>query len=152
MAEHATFIEINAEPAVVFEYLVRPEAMTAWMGQRAVLEPQPGGVFAVDIAGSPIRGQYLEVDPPRRVVVSWGVAGSDDLPPGASMVAFTLTPTAQGTRVDVVHSGLTDADLAGHVDGWSHFLPRLLVVGEGGDAGDDHWVPGGTTGLDLNEP
>jgi len=152
MAEHATFIEINAEPAVVFEYLVTPEAMTVWMGQHAVLEPQPGGVFAVDIAGSPIRGQYLEVDPPRRVVLSWGVAGSDDLPPGASMVAFTLTPTAQGTRVDVVHSGLPEADLAGHVDGWAHFLPRLLVVAEGGDAGDDHWVPGGATETDLNEP
>lgn len=151
MAEYATSIEIDAEPAVVFEYLVAPEAMTAWMGQHAVLEPQPGGVFAVDIAGSPIRGQYLEVDPPRRVVVSWGVAGSDDLPPGASTVEFTLTSSAQGTRVDVVHSGLPEVDLAGHVDGWSHFLPRLLVVAEGGDAGDDDWVPGGTTETDLNE-
>ncbi len=64
MAEHATSIEINAKPAVVFEYLVTPQAMTAWMGQHAVLEPQPGGVFEVDIAGSPIRGTYLEVDPP----------------------------------------------------------------------------------------
>ena len=51
MADHATSIEIDAEPAVVFEYLVRPRAMTAWMGQHAVLEPRPGGVFAVDIAG-----------------------------------------------------------------------------------------------------
>jgi len=53
MAEHATSIEINAKPAVVFEYLVTPQAMTAWMGQHAVLEPQPGGVFEVDIAGRP---------------------------------------------------------------------------------------------------
>lgn len=72
MAEQVTSIEINAEPAVVFEYLVTPEAMTAWMGQHAVLEPRPGGVFAVDIAGSPVRGTYLEVEAPRRVVVSWG--------------------------------------------------------------------------------
>lgn len=148
MAEHATSIEINAEPAVVFEYLVNPEALTAWMGQHAVLEPHPGGLFAVDIAGSPIRGTYLEVEAPRRVLVSWGVAGSDDLPPGASTVAFTLTATAQGTRIDVVHSDLPDADLAGHVDGWSHFLPRLLVVATGGDAGDDDWVPGGATAVD----
>ncbi len=84
MAEHTMSVEIDAEPADVFEYLVTPEAMTAWMGQRAVLEPQPNGVFEVDIAGSPIRGRYLEVERPRRVVVSWGVAGSGDLPPGAS--------------------------------------------------------------------
>ncbi|MGI8696670.1 MAG: SRPBCC family protein, partial [Mycobacteriales bacterium] len=114
MAEHATSIEIDAEAAEVFEYLVTPGAMTAWMGQRAVLEPRPAGVFEVDIAGSPIRGRYLQVERPRLVVVSWGVAGSDDLPPGASTVAFTLTSTARGTRVDVVHSGLPDPLLAGH--------------------------------------
>lgn len=149
MAKHATSIEINAEPAVVFEYLVRPEAMTAWMGRHAVLEPRPGGVFAVDVAGSPIRGTYLEVEAPWRVVFSWGVAGSDELPPGASTVAFTLTPIAHGTRVDVVHSDLPDADLAGHVDGWSHFLPRLLAAASGGDAGDDDWVPGGAAAIDM---
>ncbi len=141
MAEHATSIEIDAEPADVFEYLVTPEAMTAWMGQRAVLEPQPDGVFEVDIAGSPIRGRYLEVERPCRVVVSWGVAGSDDLPPGASTVAFTLTSTARGTRVDVVHYGLPDPLLAGHADGWAHFLPRLVIVAQGRDAGHDYWVP-----------
>ena len=141
MAEHATSIEIDAEPADVFEYLVTPEAMTAWMGQRAVLEPQPDGVFEVDIAGSPIRGRYREVERPCRVVVSWGVAGSDDLPPGASTVAFTLTSTARGTRVDVVHSGLPGPLLAGHADGWAHFLPRLVIVAQGRDAGRDDWVP-----------
>jgi len=98
-------------------------------------------VFEVDIAGSPIRGRYLEVERPRRVVVSWGVAGSGDLPPGASTVAFTLTSTARGTRVDVVHYGLPDPLLAGHADGWAHFLPRLVIVAQGRDAGHDYWVP-----------
>lgn len=141
MTEHTTAIEIDAAPHVVFEYLVTAEGMTAWMGQRAVLEPHPGGVFEVDIAGSPIRGAYLEVTPPRRVVVSWGVAGSDDLPPGASTVAFTLSPTTRGTLVEVVHSGLPDPLLAGHLDGWAHFLPRLVVVAEGGEADEDDWMP-----------
>ena len=141
MAEHTTSIEIEAAPHVVFDYLVTAEGMTAWMGQRAVLEPQPGGAFEVDIAGSPIRGEYLEVAPPHRVVVSWGVAGSADLPPGASTVAFTLSPTARGTRVEVVHSGLPDPLRAGHVDGWAHFLPRLVTVAEGGEAGEDDWMP-----------
>ncbi|OFE15609.1 ATPase [Humibacillus sp. DSM 29435] len=141
MAEHATSIEIEAAPQEVFDYLVTPGGMTAWMGQRAVLEPHPGGVFEVDIAGSPIRGEYLEVVPPHRVVVSWGVAGSTDLPPGASTVAFTLSATPRGTRVEVVHSGLPDPLLAGHVDGWAHFLPRLGVAAHGGEAGEDDWMP-----------
>lgn len=111
------------------------------MGQHAALDPRPGGEFAVDIAGHAIRGRYLEVERPRRVVVAWGVAGSDDLPPGASTVEFRLTPTAGGTRVDLVHRGLPDARLEGHADGWTHFLSRLRVVAQGGDAGRDDWVP-----------
>lgn len=141
MAEYATSIEIDAAPADVFDYLVTEAGMTAWMGQHAALDPRPGGSFAVDIAGFPIRGRYLEVERPHRVVVSWGVAGSGDLPAGASTVGFTLTPTTRGTRVDLVHSGLPDAQLAGHADGWTHFLSRLLVVAPGGDAGHDDWMP-----------
>jgi len=148
MAEYATSIEIEASPEEVFEYLVTPAGMTASMGQRADLDPCPGGTFDVDIAGSPIRGRYLEVHRPHRVVVSWGVAGSAEFPPGASRVSFTLTPTAHGTRhtahgtrVDLLHSGLPDLMVAGHAEGWAHFLPRLLIVAEGGVASDDGWTP-----------
>jgi len=141
MAEYAMSIEIHASPEEVFEYLITPEGITAWMGEHAVLDPQQGGVFEVNIAGSPIRGRYLEVDRPRRVVLSWGVAGSAELPAGASQVSFTLASTPHGTRVDLLHSGLPDLLIAGHAYGWVHFLPRLLVVAEGRVAADDHWVP-----------
>ena len=36
----------------------------------ASLDSVAGGELSVDINGSPIRGVYLEVDPPHRVVVS----------------------------------------------------------------------------------
>lgn len=115
--------------------------MTAWMGQRAQLDPQVGGEFSVDIAGHAIRGTYLEVNRPHRVVVSWGVVGSTDLPAGASTVTFDLTATAHGTRVELVHWNLPDELLAGHADGWAHFLPRLSIAAAGGDAGEDTWEP-----------
>ncbi len=141
MAEYATSIEIDAAPGEVFDFLVTESGMTAWMGQHATLDPRAGGEFAVDIAGYPVRGHYLEVERPGRVVVSWGFAGSPDLPPGASTVEFTLTPTTHGTRVDLLHSDLPDAQLDGHADGWTHFLPRLRVAASGGEAGHDDWVP-----------
>jgi uncharacterized protein YndB with AHSA1/START domain len=144
MAEYATSVEIQAEPSEVFDFLVTEAGMTAWMGQHATLDARAGGDFAVDIAGYAIRGRYLEVNRPHRVVVSWGVAGSLELPPAASTVAFTLTPTERGTRVDLTHSGLPDAELEGHAEGWGHFLPRLRIVATGGDAGTDDWVPAGT--------
>jgi len=43
--------------------------MVRWMGQHATLDPA-GGVFEIDIDGVPVRGRYLEIDPPHRVVVS----------------------------------------------------------------------------------
>lgn len=141
MAEYTTAIEIDATPDIVFDHLVTEAGMTAWMGQHATLHAHPGGGFAVDIAGYAIRGEYLEVDRPRRVVISWGVSGSPDLPPGASRVEFTLTPTADGTRVELTHSGLPDSGLAGHADGWTHFLARLRIAACGGNAGNDDWVP-----------
>lgn len=141
MAEYATSIEIDAPPARVFDFLVTEDGITAWMGQHATLVPEPRGLFAVDIAGYAIRGHYLRVERPHRVVVTWGVAASPDLPPGSSTVEFRLTPIGHGTRVDLVHSGLPDTDLDGHADGWTHFLPRLRTVATGGDAGSDHWQP-----------
>ena len=83
MAEFQDSIEIEAPPQAVFEYLTTNEGMTAWMGQYADLDPTPGGQFAVDIAGYPVRGEYLVVEPFQRVVVSWGFAGGDELPAGA---------------------------------------------------------------------
>lgn len=141
MAEFRDSIDIAASPETVFEYLITNEGMTAWMGQWADLDPIPGGRFAVNIAGHPVRGEYLHIDHPNRVVVSWGFAGSDDLPIGASTVEFRLTPNGAGTRVDLCHSDLPDAEVRGHADGWAHFLPRLAVAGVTGDAGADGWHP-----------
>lgn len=139
--EYTASVDIAAPPDVVFRYLTTPEGMTAWMGQHARLEPVAGGAFEVDIAGSAIRGEYVEVVPPHRVVVSWGVAGSEELPPGSSSVTFSLVATPDGTRVDLHHRGLPDVLLAGHADGWQHFMPRLADAAVGIDLGADDWVP-----------
>jgi uncharacterized protein YndB with AHSA1/START domain len=140
MPDYSTSIDIEAPPEVVFAHLVTAERMVLWMGQHAQLEPVPGGGFAVDINGSLVRGEYVEVDPPHRVVVSWGMAGAEDLPPGASRVEFTLTPTASGTRLDLVHSGLREPRASGHAMGWSHFLDRLSTAAGGTDPGADPWA------------
>ena len=141
MAEYESSIEIAAAPEIVFDYLTTVDGMTAWMGQHADLDPQPGGRFAVDIAGYPVRGRYLQVVRPERVVVSWGFAGNADLPAGASTVELRLSEIDGGTRVDLIHSDLPDTAVPGHADGWQHFLPRLAIAVAGGTAGPDEWRP-----------
>jgi uncharacterized protein YndB with AHSA1/START domain len=141
MADFATLIDIDAPPEVVFAHLVDAERMVSWMGERADLHATPGGLFAVDINGVPVRGEFLEVDPPRRVVISWGMAGSDALPPGMSRVEFTLTATATGTALSLRHTGLPEIGAPTHRLGWANYLARLQTAAAGGDPGIDSWRP-----------
>ena len=126
-------VHIEAEPARVYAYFVRPEAMVRWMGEFANLDAQPGGTFAVDVRGTAIRGRYLELDPPRRLVIAWGYAGRDH----ASTVEVRLTAVAGGTRVELEHRDLPDAEAAGHDAGWKHYLERLASAAAGRYAGPD---------------
>ena len=119
-------IEVPAAPDKVFGYFIDPKLLVTWIGDYAVLDAQPGGEFTLDIEGIPVRGQYLEVVAPKRVVVSWGHAGSDSLPPNSTQVQFTLTPVGTGaTMVEVEHRDLPEEYVAPHSVGWPMFMSRL---------------------------
>jgi uncharacterized protein YndB with AHSA1/START domain len=137
---HVTSVHIAARPEQVFEYFTRAEAIVRWMGDYAVLDPRPDGEFTLDINGVPVRGRYLEVEAPARLVISWGHAGSERLPPGSSTVEVTLTPEGDGTTVRVEHRDLPELEAPQHALGWPHFLDRLVVAGAGGDPGPDPWA------------
>jgi uncharacterized protein YndB with AHSA1/START domain len=138
----ATSVHIAAPPEADFPYLTQADQLVRWMGPFAALDPRPGGEFAVDINGMPVRGRYLELDPPHRVVLSWGVAGSDEVPPGSTTVEVTLQPVDGGTLLELVHRDLPDGQAERHAIGWNHFVPRLAVAGAGDDPGPDPWASG----------
>lgn len=132
---------IRATPAEVFEFLVRPDMLTRWMGAQAKIDATPGGTFWLDVNGSDVAsGTYLEVDPPNRVVFTWGWEGSDEVPPGSSTVSFVLTADGDETVVELVHSGLPGGQDDEHIRGWTHFFPRLApaVLGDGTRLDDDN--------------
>jgi uncharacterized protein YndB with AHSA1/START domain len=125
---------VDAQPLEVYEFFIRPESMVLWMGQRAHLDPQPGGEFAVDVDGTLVRGRFLELDPPHQIVVSWGFVGSTALPPGTSTVEVRLSAEGTGTRVQIVHRDLPDSEAMQHGSGWRRFLAELeKAVGRGPD-------------------
>lgn len=125
-------VHVRASPERVFEHFTSSAAMTGWMGQWAELDARAGGRFAVDIEGVAVRGRYLELEPPHRLVISWGHAGSERLPPGASTVEILLRPEAGGTRVDILHRGLPEPEASRHPAGWRRFLDRLAIIAVGG--------------------
>ena len=130
-------IHVDALPERVFAYFTDAEAMVAWMGDSARLEPTVGGAFAVDVRGVAVRGRYLELEPPHRLVFSWGHEGSTELPPAASTVEVRLTAARGGTDVVIEHRDLPEPRVAGHRRGWDMFLPRLAaaLAGEASDLG-----------------
>jgi uncharacterized protein YndB with AHSA1/START domain len=134
-------VHIDAPPEVVYEYFTRPDAIVTWMGDYAMLEPEPGGLFALDIGGAPVRGRFLELDPPHRLLISWGYAGSQRLPPGASTVEVRLVAVAGGTRVELEHRDLPPAERRGHRVGWAHYLHRVEAAAAGRDPGRDPGMP-----------
>ena len=144
--DYTTEVDLAAPAEEVFRHLTDPAAMIRWMGQHATLRPVPGGAFEIDINGVPVRGHHLEIDPPRRVLVSWGVAGNPGMPPGATEVEFILTPIPTGTRLRLVHRGLPPSQASDHGVGWQHFLTRLAPAAVGQDPGPDPWDQAGRAG------
>ncbi len=128
---------IAAPPEVVFPYFTDPALIVAWIGQRAELDPRPGGAFVLDFGDSQTRGVYLTVEPPYRVVFTWGIAGGEDLPPGTSTVEVVLTPDGQDTMVVLTHRGLPATHLGDHRAGWEHQLGRLPAAAGNDRAGGD---------------
>jgi len=61
-------LRIAAPPTADLPYLIDPELMIQWIGHWADLHPEPGGLFPLDVDKAPVRGRFLAVEPPTRVV------------------------------------------------------------------------------------
>jgi uncharacterized protein YndB with AHSA1/START domain len=121
-------VRIAAPPDVVFPYFTDPALAVKWIADAAYLDARPGGTFSIDVRGNPARGEFLEVDPPRRVVFTWGVEGQADFPPGSSTVEVVLAPDGDDTVVTLTHRDLpTEERRRSHQAGWGEFL---VVLGD----------------------
>ncbi len=137
---YATSMHIAASPDEVFDHFVKPELLVMWMGQYARLDAAAGGEFYVDVSGVLIRGQFLTVERPKLIEVTWGEAGSAIMPPGTTHLRIQLTATDDGTTLRLTHSGLAASEAEKHAIGWPHYLGRLGVLAGGGDPGRDPWA------------
>jgi uncharacterized protein YndB with AHSA1/START domain len=130
---------IEAPREEVFVYLTDPDKYTKWMGMTADLDPRPGGVYRVRMNRDTVAvGEYVEVDPPSRIVFTWGWEGDRAVPPGSTTVEITLREEGNFTILSLRHSGFTtDEAAASHRDGWNKYLERLSVATRGGEPGVD---------------
>ena len=142
-------VRIAARPETVFEFFTDPEKMIRWKGRRAELDARPGGTYRVEINDQAVAlGEYVEVDPPGRIVFTWGWEGQKSgqgehaVPPGSSRVEIRLEPLGDGTLVRLRHLDLPAEAREIHGQGWDLYLGRLTAAVSGDDPGAD---PNSTT-------
>jgi uncharacterized protein YndB with AHSA1/START domain len=157
-------VRVAARPETVFAYFTDPMRMVQWMGAEATLDPRPGGVcriafqpstqrverIAADFGGDPqaappdpvgvMLGEFVEIDPPRRIAFTWGweqeLLG---VPAQSTAVDVSFTPDGDDTIVRLVHRRLPAGAVGFHQAGWGHYLARLAIAAGGGDPGPDPW-------------
>lgn len=143
-AEVRAVVDIAAAPEDVFEALTNPRELAAWLrgvddyslGDEWNDEPTAGvtwqspAIGPDGVAGT-VRGEFLLVDAPRRVVSTW-YASWDHY--DRTIVRYELEPVevdgVAGTRVTVIHSApLAHAQRVSQLgaarDGWTMMLARL---------------------------
>ncbi len=132
-------VHIAARPETVFPYFTDPARHAQWMGSHARLEPVPGGEYRVVLRdGIEAVGRFVEVDPPRRLVFTWGWSGGHPVAPGSTRVEVTLEDEDGGTRLVLRHHDLPSAEHADqHRRGWELYLGRLQTHLRGGTPGAD---------------
>lgn len=156
MPEPATLtqtVEISvtaaASPETISRFISDPAWFARWMGADSTIEPQPGGAVRVLYPqGQIASGRLVEIEPPRRVVFTWGFEGDDStVPPGSTTVEVTLTPLAEGTRITLRHQGIPNEEMAwGSAQGWRFSTAALAnqaaiaQFGAGLEALVDAWM------------
>ncbi len=118
---------------LIGRWLMAPTGFAPVAGQRFTFQTKPGGAW-----DGVIHCQVLEVIPTERFVYSWKGGHEANTGYGApldSVVTWTLSRTATGTRVRLVHSGFVvprnQSALETMGSGWKTVVPRLgSIAGE----------------------
>jgi uncharacterized protein YndB with AHSA1/START domain len=131
---------IKARPSIVFEALTTAGGMTAWWGPHdlpvvsAEADARVGGTYrvrfrSIDGREHEAHGTYLELVPPRRIVMTYAYAlgGEFDELGRTSRVEFELVAFAGGTDLTFTHTDLaSEVSAQSHAYGWTGALDKLV--------------------------
>ena len=138
---------IQASPATVFEVVTSPEHLQEWWPDEAVLPDLTPGATGELVFGDRASGEahipqvtVVEAVPPRLFSFRWTDEAEVAREGNSLLVTFELTPTDGGTHVRMTETGfrergwevaVLEEQYRQHVDGWAHFLPRLVDYAAG---------------------
>ena len=122
--------DLQHSPAKVWRALTDPVLLTEWLLPVVGLELAPGSAFTFKTQPYPgwdgiVNCRILEIEAQRKLSYTWAVPFLD------TVVTFTLTPTASGTRLSLVQSGFKPdqkQNFGGARYGWRMMGEKLVAL------------------------
>lgn len=124
---------LPADPETVFAAWTDAASLRQWFYPGDVtitvaeIDARVGGRLVIAMRGNesvrdfPHEGEFLEVDPPRRLVFSWRTPEEPD-----SRVTIELAPRDGGTELTLIHERIADAQMReNYRGGWGRILESL---------------------------
>jgi uncharacterized protein YndB with AHSA1/START domain len=133
---------IRAPQQRVFDAWTKPEELKAWHApgpltvSLAEIDLRPGGGYRIhmrepDGKEHRVSGVYREIDPPKKVVYSWGWDGEHLVKD--SVVTVEFHDRGSATEVVITHAGIADDRERGeHQKGWTAIMDKLEARYAGG--------------------
>ena len=122
--------DLRHSPKKVWRALTDPALLSEWLLPVVGFELVPRAAFTFKAPPQPgwdgtVSCRILEIDEPTRLSYAWSVGAMD------TVVTFTLTPTASGTRLSLVQSGFRPdqkRNFGGARYGWRMMGGRLIEI------------------------
>jgi uncharacterized protein YndB with AHSA1/START domain len=120
--------DLQHAPEKVWRALTDPDLLAQWLLPVIDLELKPGAAFTFKTQPYPgwdgtVNCRFVEIETHRKLSYSWSVPFLD------TVVTFTLTPTASGTRLSLVQSGFKESqkrEFGGARYGWKMMGEKLV--------------------------
>lgn len=123
-------LELEHSPAKVWRALTEPELLKEWLLPAVDLKLEAGAAFTLKAPAFPgwdgtVSCQFVEIEPLRKLAYTWRVPFLE------TVVTFTLTPTATGTRLLIEQAGFDEQQRREHGGaryGWNMMSGRLIEL------------------------
>ena len=122
--------DLPHSPEKVWRALTDPDLLAEWLLPVVDLELEPGAAFTFKTQPYPgwdgiVNCRFIEIESHRKLSYAWAVPFLD------TVVTFTLTPTASGTRLSLVQSGFKSdqkRESGGARYGWKMMGGKLVEL------------------------